>query len=91
MNRLPLEDIASAPAKRLGTLSWVGILATPHSQRSQAHLSLRLADGLDELPLLGAVERGLGTALRTAVKRIDEQAFALANGQHLMFCEECEC
>lgn len=30
----------------------------------------------------------LGTALQTAVKRADEQAFALANGQNLMFCED---
>jgi len=30
----------------------------------------------------------LGTAVQTAVKRADEQAFALANGQNLMFCED---
>ena len=30
----------------------------------------------------------LGTAVQTAVKRPDEQAFALANGQNLMFCED---
>ena len=30
----------------------------------------------------------LGTTLQTAVKRADEQAFALANGQNLMFCED---
>ncbi|PKL97508.1 MAG: GTP cyclohydrolase I FolE2, partial [Gammaproteobacteria bacterium HGW-Gammaproteobacteria-7] len=26
--------------------------------------------------------------VQTAVKRADEQAFALANGQNLMFCED---
>ncbi|MNL51431.1 hypothetical protein D3C87_1745330 [compost metagenome] len=26
--------------------------------------------------------------MQTAVKRADEQAFALANGQNLMFCED---
>ena len=30
----------------------------------------------------------MGTAVQTAVKRADEQAFALANGQNLMFCED---
>lgn len=68
-----------------------GIQATPHSQRSQAHLSVRLADDLEALPLTALVERvekALGTALQTAVKRVDEQAFALANGQNLMFCED---
>ena len=33
-------------------------------------------------------EAALGTAVQTAVKRADEQAFALANGQNLMFCED---
>ncbi len=67
------------------------ILATSHSQRSQAHLSVRLVDDLDALPLMALVERvekALGTPLQAAVKRIDEQAFALANGQNLMFCED---
>ncbi|MCE8021525.1 GTP cyclohydrolase I FolE2 [Halomonas sp. MCCC 1A11036] len=89
------EDFTDMPVSREAVRAWLGseqgILATPHSQRSQAHLSLRLADGQDELPLLALVdraERALGTALQTAVKRIDEQAFALANGQNLMFCED---
>lgn len=30
----------------------------------------------------------MGTAVQTAIKRADEQAFALANGQNLMFCED---
>lgn len=76
-------------------LDWLGssegILATPHSQRSEARLQLRLDPTLQELPLLhwlDSAEAALGTALQTAVKRADEQAFALANGQNLMFCED---
>ncbi|WP_028693114.1 GTP cyclohydrolase FolE2 [Pseudomonas cremoricolorata] len=76
-------------------LSWLGttegVVATPHSQRSRARLKVRLEDGVDELPftaLIDAAERALGTAVQTAVKRADEQAFALANGQNLMFCED---
>ncbi|WP_163577290.1 GTP cyclohydrolase FolE2 [Halomonas faecis] len=89
------EDFVEMPVTREAVHAWLGseqgVLATPHSQRSQAHLSVRLAIGLDELPLEALVERvekALGTALQTAVKRIDEQAFALANGQNLMFCED---
>jgi GTP cyclohydrolase I len=68
-----------------------GILATPHSQRSTATLQVRLHRDCTDLPLLtliDASEQVLGTALQTAVKRADEQAFALANGQNLMFCED---
>jgi GTP cyclohydrolase I len=38
--------------------------------------------------LIETAEAALGTAVQTAVKRADEQAFALANGQNLMFCED---
>ncbi|MGE8498566.1 MAG: GTP cyclohydrolase FolE2 [Pseudomonas sp.] len=68
-----------------------GIVATPHSQRSTATLQIRLAPHTGELPLpalIDAAEQALGTAVQTAVKRADEQAFALANGQNLMFCED---
>jgi GTP cyclohydrolase I len=89
------EDFIDMPVSREAVRAWLGseqgILATPHSQRSQAHLAVRLAGEQDELSLVGLVdraERALGTALQTAVKRIDEQAFALANGQNLMFCED---
>ncbi|MBY5928240.1 GTP cyclohydrolase FolE2 [Halomonas sp. DP8Y7-3] len=89
------EDFTDTPVTREAVHAWLGseqgILATPHSQRSQAHLSLRLSTELAELPLetiVDRVEKTLGTALQTAVKRVDEQAFALANGQNLMFCED---
>lgn len=75
-------------------MAWLGseqgIVATPHAQRSVAQVRVRLADGapLQLLPLLDAVEHALGTPVQTAVKREDEQAFALANGGNLMFCED---
>ena len=52
---------------------------------------MRLSRDCTDLPLrtlIDASEQVLGTALQTAVKRADEQAFALANGQNLMFCEK---
>lgn len=74
---------------------WLGttqaIVATPHSQRSVAQLKVRLDSSLNALPikaLIDSAEGALGTAVQTAVKRADEQAFALANGQNLMFCED---
>jgi GTP cyclohydrolase I len=75
-------------------LAWLGsekgIVATPHAQRSVARLRVRYADGapLNLIALLDRVEESLGTPVQTAVKRQDEQAFALANGSNLMFCED---
>ncbi|MGK8439720.1 GTP cyclohydrolase FolE2 [Ectopseudomonas hydrolytica] len=89
------ESFAQQPLNYLDVLDWLGstqgIVATPHSQRSTATLQLRLAADCIDLPLLAlldAAERALGTPVQTAVKRADEQAFALANGQNLMFCED---
>lgn len=90
-----VDDFANKALEHAGVLAWLGsskgILATPHSQRSTATVKLRLNSDVDELPLLSLIneaEAALGTALQTAVKRADEQAFALANGQNLMFCED---
>ncbi|NUU33579.1 GTP cyclohydrolase FolE2 [Pseudomonas sp. C2B4] len=90
-----VDDFANKALNHADVLAWLGspkgIVATPHSQRSTAQLSLRLDDYLDELPLIALIndaEATLGTAVQTAVKRADEQAFALANGQNLMFCED---
>lgn len=90
-----IDDFARKSLDHADILDWLGssegILATPHSQRSEARLQLRLDPTLQELPLLhwlDSAEAALGTALQTAVKRADEQAFALANGQNLMFCED---
>lgn len=96
------EDFSEIPLTKAAVSAWLGseegILATPHSQRSSVECSLRLADisdgnqesdgALPVEPLIDRIEKALGTALQTAVKRIDEQAFALANGQNLMFCED---
>ncbi|MCL7461377.1 GTP cyclohydrolase FolE2 [Pseudomonas sp. NW5] len=88
-------DFADRELQPEAVLDWLGssagILATPHSQRSRAILDVQLDATCHELPLLALIdsaEAALGTALQTAVKRADEQAFALANGQNLMFCED---
>jgi GTP cyclohydrolase I len=80
---------------RAEVFAWLGseqgINATPHSQRSSAVIKVRLDDELTEVPLetmINLVENTLQTAVQSAVKRADEQAFALRNGQNLMFCED---
>lgn len=68
-----------------------GISATPHAQRSRADLRVRLRPGFGELPILDLIdlaERALGTPVQAAVKREDEQAFAMLNGENPMFCED---
>lgn len=68
-----------------------GLAATPHAQRSVADVEVQLATGFDGLPLealVDTLEQALGTPVQTAVKREDEQAFARANAQNLMFCED---
>lgn len=68
-----------------------GTLATPHSQRSQARVSVLLDHGQEPLGLIELIDRveaALGTPVQTAVKRQDEQAFAALNGQNLMFVED---
>ena len=85
---------ASAPIDHAAVLAWLGseqgILATAHAQRSIAALRLRFGAGapLDLVSVIDSVEQALGTPVQTAVKREDEQAFALANGANLMFCED---
>ena len=90
-----IDDFANQPLQHADVLTWLGsangIVATPHSQRSVARLRLRLRSNTPWLPLkslIDSAETALGTAVQTAVKRADEQAFALANGQNLMFCED---
>ncbi|WP_434518287.1 GTP cyclohydrolase FolE2 [Pseudomonas sp. NFX1] len=88
-------DFAEQQVDKDRVMAWLGssqgIVATPHSQRSSAQIHVRLKSNVLELPvteLINRVEASLGTAVQTAVKRADEQAFALANGQNLMFCED---
>ena len=73
----------------LGTTE--GIVATPHSQRSIAEVKVKLAEQVNEFPivdLVDAIEHALQTPVQAAVKREDEQEFARLNGQNLMFCED---
>ncbi len=86
---------AHAPLDREKALQWLasehGMRATPHSQRSTAQVAVRLDPTVAELPfaaLIAHAESALGTAVQTTVKRIDEQAFARANGENQMFCED---
>lgn len=76
-------------------VDWIGteegINATPHSQRSSAVVKVKLDEKQQQVPLkkmIDLVEHSLQTAVQAAVKRADEQAFALRNGQNLMFCED---
>ena len=80
---------------RADVLRWLesgrGLAATPHAQRSRADVRVVLRNDVDALPLLelvDAIEAALGTPVQTAVKREDEQAFARANADNLMFCED---
>ena len=90
------EDFSGARALTVDAVrDWLagerGMAATPHAQRSRAEVRVELRPAFDELPLealLDAVEAALGTAVQTAVKREDEQAFAMANAANLMFCED---
>lgn len=67
-----------------------GIVATPHAQRSEAKVKVEIAsDGsLHFEDIIDAIEEALQTPVQGAVKREDEQEFALRNGQNLMFCED---
>ena len=84
-----------APLDREAAMRWLageqGMRATPHSQRSTARIRVQLDPASAALPLTQMIEHAeatLGTAVQTAVKRIDEQAFARANGENPMFCED---
>ncbi|RAO75362.1 GTP cyclohydrolase FolE2 [Dyella jiangningensis] len=85
---------AAEPVDHAAVLAWLGsekgIVATPHAQRSVARLRVRPTEGakFDLISLIDRTEHALGTPVQTAVKREDEQAFALANGGNLMFCED---
>jgi len=68
--------------------STAGIIATPHAQRSFARVKVQVGENFEFTRLLDVVEEALQTAVQGAVKREDEQEFALRNGQNLMFCED---
>ncbi|MGZ3782455.1 MAG: GTP cyclohydrolase FolE2 [Pseudobdellovibrionaceae bacterium] len=72
--------------------SWLGtshgIVATPHAQRSYARVKVAVKPDFDYVDIIDLIEDTLQTAVQGAVKREDEQEFALRNGQNLMFCED---
>jgi GTP cyclohydrolase IB len=89
------EDFARGrPLDHDAVIAWLGseegICATPHSQRSAAEIRVKLAPGFDFpiVDLIDRVEDALKTPVQTAVKRVDEQAFARLNAENLMFCED---
>ncbi|MBL4772300.1 MAG: GTP cyclohydrolase I FolE2 [Alcanivoracaceae bacterium] len=76
-------------------MQWIGseqgINATPHAQRSTAHIRTILKTDCTKIPLkkyIDIVETALQTVVQAAVKREDEQEFARLNGQNLLFCED---
>ena len=88
------EKFSSSAIEKADLLAWIqspaGSIATPHSQRSYAYIRLSL--GNNEWPdfssFIFQLEDIIGTPVQTAVKRIDEQAFAKLNAENLMFCED---
>jgi GTP cyclohydrolase I len=74
-------------------LEWLGkedsICATPHSQRSIAHVKVKTSSpDFSPIDLIDQAEGALSTPVQSMVKREDEQEFARLNGQNLMFCED---
>lgn len=83
------QDQAPEPKAIADWLAQHGSVATPHSQRSQALVSVSPKDNsLEVTELINQIETALGTPVQTAVKRVDEQAFARLNGSNLMYVED---
>lgn len=72
---------------------WLGEkqIASPHSQRSQADITLSFNSNIQSFDFesyINCLEEALKTPVQTAVKREDEQEFARLNGQNPMFVED---
>jgi len=65
-----------------------GQLATPHSQRSVARVSVELVGDLAFEDLVELMRRGVPTETQVMVKREDEQAFAELNAANPIFVED---
>ncbi|MGR3541090.1 MAG: GTP cyclohydrolase FolE2 [Hasllibacter sp.] len=65
-----------------------GQLASPHSQRSVARLSVVAQEGLDPADLVAMCRRQVPTEVQVMVKREDEQAFAELNAANPIFVED---
>lgn len=87
-------DFPQGDPPRAALYDWLGsaegVCATPHAQRSVARVQLRLASDAEPnaLALIERIEQALATPVQTAVRRDDEQAFALLNGENPMYCED---
>ncbi len=89
-------DFATAEMSKPEVMHWLGDVlggsaATPHAQRSTLDVEFGLAPSSAVFPwqaLIDALEHSLQTPVQTAVKRVDEQAFAARNGANLMFVED---
>jgi GTP cyclohydrolase I len=85
---------SSSTVNKTDLMEWIqssaGTVATPHSQRSYAYIRLSLGakDWPELSSLIFQLEEVIGTPVQTAVKRVDEQAFAQLNAENLMFCED---
>ncbi|MEO0909330.1 MAG: GTP cyclohydrolase FolE2 [Pseudomonadota bacterium] len=91
--REAFEENTSIPINEVS--AWLrdnATLATPHSQRSEARVCFVIdnkdLESLNLVSLIDCVETAVATPVQTAVKRVDEQAFAALNGQNLMFVED---
>ncbi|MEL0655465.1 GTP cyclohydrolase FolE2 [Pseudoalteromonas issachenkonii] len=88
------EQFTEQHVDKNALLEWLsseqGSIATPHSQRSYAYITMRIkGEELPDLPeLITQLESAIGTPVQTAVKREDEQAFAKLNAENLLFCED---
>jgi GTP cyclohydrolase I len=64
------------------------VAAIPHSQRSEAFISVELKGDLSIDELIQLCRNGLTTETQVMVKREDEQAFAELNGAYQKFVED---
>lgn len=66
------------------------VSATPHAQKSHAHLRIKIPPSSHPsfLKIIDEVEKTLGTPVQTAVKKADEGEFARLNAKNLLFSED---
>lgn len=89
-------DFAAPEISKPDVVHWLGDVlggsaATPHAQRSTLDVEFTVLPSSELFPwqaLIDALEHSLQTPVQTAVKRVDEQAFAARNGANLMFVED---
>lgn len=82
LDQVSIQDVSTWLEER-------GLLATPHGQRSSAFITLNFSDTPFAFEdWINDIESTLATATLTAVKRQDEQRFAVLSAQNLMFAED---